>query len=214
MSTRRPKTSNCTKGRWKLGINSYGQFRSFWVDCDMWSCEACRVRKAGQATAGARVHLMAGGTAWKLNLPDTAEKPGSDLRDRVEGRADRARKRLNKAGGADPLLVAEYVCMRRPGGSLETTSMNFGAGRKPPSLHDLLPIADREELEALVEHWFRSDGLRTEFAIKGTSDLRTSASAKAIMSTAITASCTRLQVDYGHRYMWLRCCARPVVKAS
>jgi hypothetical protein len=56
------------------------------------------------------------------------------------------------------------------------TSMNFGKGRKPPSAHDFTLVADKAECEALREHWFRADGLRTQFEVRGTSDLRTSAS--------------------------------------
>jgi hypothetical protein len=166
----------CTKGRSVMGVSITGRRSKVQGPCNRWSCSICRIDKAALATAGPRKHLKAGGMLWMLELPDTDEPDGAALRERLCGRASKARAKLLLANDPDPLMMPEYLCIRRPGESLFIASVNLGGGRKPPSWKDFSQLDDGKEFERLTDRWFRPDGLRESFAVPGTSDLRTSAS--------------------------------------
>ena len=166
----------CVKGRSVMGVSVVGRRTKAQGPCNRWSCSICRIDKAALATSGPRKHLKAGGTLWIVELPDTDEADGAVLRERLCGRASKARTRLLLANDPNPLMVPEYLCIRRPGESLFIASVNLGGGRKPPSWNDFSQLDDGKEFERLTDRWFRPDGLRESFAVPGTSDLRTSAS--------------------------------------
>jgi hypothetical protein len=109
-----------------------------------------------------------------MELPDTDEPEGAALRERLCERASEAREKLRSK--PDRLEISEYLCIRRPGESLFVASVNLGGGRKPPSMNDFRALNSEREFESLMNHWFRPEGLRDKFVVKGTSDLRTSAS--------------------------------------
>ncbi|MHB1510119.1 MAG: hypothetical protein ACYCST_12140 [Acidimicrobiales bacterium] len=173
---------HCQAGGWGVGLRAGGTAYAMVLNCKMWACAACGAVKRELATRGPRQHLATGAPLYVLEISDNGL--AETVRELVSQRAVPKRKHAREIGvavallGGEPIItVVEYLCVRRPEGSVIFASVNLGGARAFPRPGDFRELDSAAEFEALIEHWFRKEGLRQKFDVPGTSDLRTSASA-------------------------------------